>query len=311
MHLGMTEFTVLHAPSPLGLKPPAAGRIPGVWKAPAALRRLGLHARIGARVVGTVEPPSYQFGRDGVTGLRNVEGIAAYSRSLSAAVAPMLERAPFPLVLGGDCSIALGVAAALSKSHRRFGLLYVDAHSDCQTPEASQTGGVAGMPLAMITGATSSVLSSTESLHGTLPASRVVLIGVRDLFDIEVSAGGKRVVNNGVRVRDLDDVRRAGAVATANGALSDLAGVDAMWVHLDVDVLDPAIMPAVDSPDPGGLTETELAELLRTLLSSPKVRGMHVTIYDPERDPDGSAGRLLVDILASTLNSARTTRIDA
>jgi arginase len=79
------------------------------------------------------------------------------------------------------------------------------------------------------------------------------------------------------------------------------AGVEQLWIHLDVDVLDPVIMPAVDSPDPGGLIEEELVALLGELLAAPAVRGMHVTIYDPERDPDGSAGALLVRALTAAL----------
>lgn len=306
-----TDFAILHAPSPLGLKPPAPGQVPGVRKAPTALRELGLHARLGARFVGTVEAPPYGYGRARPAGVRNAAGVAAYGRLLSTALAPLLKGYAFPLVLGGDCSIALGVADALSKSGHRFGLLYLDAHSDCQTPDTSHTGGIAGMPLAMITGSVPSALAPGEPPRVTLPSSDVVLIGVRDLFDVEASAGGSRVRNTGVRVRDLDEVRRAGAAAAADVALSDLSDVDALWVHLDADVMDSAIMPAVDSPDPGGLTGTELTELLGTLLSSPKTLGMHVTIYDPERDPDRSAGRLLVDVLTSALTSARASRTGA
>lgn len=307
----MSEVVILHAPSPLGLKPPSAGQIPGVRKAPAALRSLGLHAGIGARVAGEVEPPPYDFNRDPTTRLRNAAGVAKYSKSLSEAVAPLLSETSFPLVLGGDCSIALGVADALSKSGRHMGLLYIDAHSDCQTPEISQTGGIAGMPLAMITGAIPSVVAPSQLPSRQLSASDVILLGVRDLFDVEAAADGKRVVNNGIRVRDLDEIRRLGASTAASKALADLSSADATWVHLDADVLAPEIMPAVDSPDPGGLTEVELGELLRTLLSSPNVMGMHVTIYDPERDPNGSAGRLLVRVLTSALSVLKRKRLDA
>lgn len=304
----MSDIVILHAPSPLGLEPPAEGHVPGTWKAPVALERLGLHARLDAPLIGEVRPPSYVFGRDPETMLRNVEGIAAYTAELAARVTPLLPGPAFPLILGGDCSIALGVARALSVSGRRFGLVYIDAHSDCQTPQMSATGGVAGMPLAMITGSTPNAASMSSAARRDIDAADVVLIGVRDLFDVETENGGKRVVNTGIRVRDLDEIRHAGAVITARNALADLDRCDALWMHLDVDVLDPAIMPAVDSPDPGGLTETELHELLVALLSSPKLVGMHVTIYDPEKDPGGEAGRLLVRILSSVLTriSGRT-----
>lgn len=297
----MRAVSILHAPSPLGLKPPFGRHVPGVHGAPDALQRLGLHRVLGAEWAGVVRPPAYHASRDPAIGVRNIKGLAAFTEDLADALGPLLSSEErFPLVLGGDCSIALGVARALSRSGRRYGLLYIDAHSDCQTPESSGTGGAAGMPLAMITGNALCPSAAGLERRVDIASPDAVLIGVRDLFDVEQYEDGRRVVNIGVRVHDLDEIRQSGAASVAAAALADLAGagVDAAWIHLDVDVLDPRIMPAVDSPDPGGLDEAELTELLRMLLSSSLVRGMHVTIYDPERDPDGSAGRLLVRILA-------------
>lgn len=295
----MPDIVVLHAPSPLGLAPPGPQRIPGCRHAPAALQRLGLHAAIGAPCVGEVAPDPYAFARDPRTGLRNGAAVAAYAGRLGDALAPLLRGTAFPLVLGGDCSIALGVARALASGGRRFGLLYLDAHSDCQTPAISETGGIAGMPLAALVGTAPEV----DGLAPSLDPSRAVLLGVRDLFDVEGEGDARRIVGAGVRVRDLDEIRRDGPAAAGAAALADLrrADVDVAWVHLDVDVLDPAVMPAVDSPDPGGLTAAELTTLLHTLLASPLVGGMHLTIYDPERDPDGAAGRHLVRVLAEAL----------
>ncbi|GAB2918079.1 hypothetical protein GCM10027075_17610 [Streptomyces heilongjiangensis] len=71
------------------------------------------------------------------------------------------------------------------------------------------------------------------------------------------------------------------------------------WVHLDADVLDPSVMPAVDSPDPDGLLPDELTALLGPLVTSPHCVGLNVTIYDPDLDPDGTAGALLTDIVVS------------
>jgi arginase len=231
-----------------------------------------------------------------------LDAIAAYSRDLADAVSTLLDGPGFPLVLGGDCSIALGVAMALRR-RGRFGLVYLDAHSDCQTPGTSETGGVAGMPLTMITGRGPDLLTPLVDERPQVAESDVVLLGCRDLFDITTRKDESHVVGTRIRVRDLDEIRRAGPVAVAQDVLRRLSetGVEQLWIHLDVDVLDPVIMPAVDSPDPGGLTEEELVALLGELLAAPTVRGMHVTIYDPERDPDGSAGALLVRALTAAL----------
>ena len=83
--------------------------------------------------------------------------------------------------------------------------------------------------------------------------------------------------------------------------MDDLAGY---WLHLDVDVLDPAVMPAVDSPDPGGLGRDELVELLAPLAASPRCVGMEVTVFDPDLDPDGRLARELTDTLVAAVRPA-------
>lgn len=291
------DFVILHAPSPLGLKPPAKGRVPGVWRMPEALRKAGLHDALGATFAGEVTPPPYVPDRDPELKVRNPYAIARYSLELADAVGALLDGPRFPLVLGGDCSILLGSALALRR-RGRFGLVYLDAHSDCQTPQSSRTGGVAGMPLAIVTGRGPELLTRLEGDRPSIADSDVALIGCRDLFDIR-GREEKTVARTGIRVHDLGEIRRVGPERVAADALSRLAGigVERIWIHLDVDVLDSAIMPAVDSPDPGGLTEEELRRLLASLLRSERVRGMQMTIYDPERDPDGSAAEVLVDVM--------------
>ena len=81
--------------------------------------------------------------------------------------------------------------------------------------------------------------------------------------------------------------------------VADRAGLDGYWVHLDVDILDPGVMPAVDSPDPGGLSAAELTGLLAAL--APRAVGAQVTVFDPDLDPEGSHARLLTDILVTGL----------
>jgi arginase len=291
------SYRILHAPSPLGLKPPAVGRVPGVRLMPEALRRAGLHEALGASIAGEVEPPPYVADRDPAFGVRNAHSIARYSVALADAIEPMLDGIAFPLVLGGDCSILLGAALALRR-RGRFGVVYIDGHSDCQTPESSATGGVAGMPLAIATGTGPSLLTELEGRGPYIAESDAVLVGCRDLFDVTGSLE-KRVKGTRIRVHDLNEVRRLGPARVAEEALRPLvsSAVDGIWLHLDVDVLDPAIMPAVDSPDPGGLTVGELAGLLGPLLQAPLVKGMQVTIYDPERDTDGRAASVVVDVL--------------
>jgi arginase len=289
---------ILHAPTPLGLKPPAEGRVPGVWQMPEALRRAGLHEGLDAEFVGEVTPPEYVADVDEATGLRNAPGIVAHARQLADRVEALLDRPGFLLVLGGDCSILIGAALGLRR-RGRFGVVYIDAHPDYLTSATSETGGVAGMPLALVAGVGPEPLVAIDGAAPYIRESDIVVVGSRDPFQVRGSGAAKRVEDSEIRVHDLDDVRRVGPGPLAAEVLAGMAerGVDGVWVHLDVDVLDPAVMPAVDSPEPGGMTTRELVALLRPLVASPLVRGLEVTIYDPDRDPDGSAGRTLAGLL--------------
>jgi arginase len=295
----LREIAILHAPSPLGLMPPAEGRIPGVRFMPDALERAGLHQVLGAAGAGTVEPPDYNPARDPGPGVRNLREIAEYSVRLADAIDGALAVGRFLLVLGGDCSILLGATLALRR-RVRFGVVYADAHSDCQTPEISNTGGVAGMPLAIATGRTVELLANLEGLKPYVREEDAVLVGCRDLFDIDMT-GTPHVQGTGIRVHDLDDVRRCGPAQLGSSLAREMeaSSVDGFWVHVDADVLDERIMPAVDSPEPDGLSADELTALLAPLLASPRAVGMQVTIYDPERDTDGRAARVLVQSLAA------------
>nr|BFF26560.1 hypothetical protein GCM10025732_45250 [Glycomyces mayteni] len=105
----------------------------------------------------------------------------------------------------------------------------------------------------------------------------------------------------GALVRPLARLREDGPAATAAAALErfDRAGVDGFWVHVDADVLDEAVMPAVDSPNPGGLSHGELRELLTPLVASERCVGFEITVFDPDLDPDGRLAAELADTLVA------------
>ena len=107
------------------------------------------------------------------------------------------------------------------------------------------------------------------------------------------------ILRTGFTVWDLAAVRSMGPAEAASGAVGRLRenGVDGFWVHLDADVLDDAVMPAVDSRQPGGLGRAELVEVLRVLLRSGLAVGMDVTIFDPDLDPTGEIAEGLVSTL--------------
>ncbi|MEV0607313.1 arginase family protein [Polymorphospora rubra] len=275
----MPELAMIEAPSALGLRPG------GVEDLPAALLDAGLRDLPGAVPFGRVEAPAYDPERDPETGILNGGGIARYSAALADVVGAALARGRFPVVLGGDCSILLGNLLALRR-RGRHGLLFVDGHTDFYQPAAEPTGEAASMDLALATGHGPRVLSDIEGRGPLVHDEDVVAFGFRD--SAESAEAGMQLLPPRLRAIDLGEVRAAGAAVTARRAVDWLcAGPGSgYWIHLDVDVLDDAVMPAVDYRLPDGLTWSELETVLRTAMSSGHAVGLDVTIFNPRLDPD-------------------------
>jgi arginase len=284
------QLVVIEAPSNLGLEPPSPGREPGVRRLPEALAEAGLQERLHAEWRGRVEPPLYREAIEPATRIRNASAIAGYSRALARSVGRALDLDAFPLVLGGDCSILLGNLLALRR-RGRYGLFYVDAHADFTAPEDSTSHAAAGMDLFLATGRGPAELANLAGPRPLVLDEDVAVLGYRD---------GERVPQafGAYTVEALRSIGIVQAVRRETAAMR-LRGVHGFWIHVDADVLDPSLMPAVDTPEPGGLTVPELSELLRELLSSDLAAGMQVCIYDPDLDPERQYARALAQLLAS------------
>jgi arginase len=273
-------FTVLDAPCNLGLRPPAPGYEPGVRRLADALRACGLVKRLDADDAGRVDAPAY------VSVEVNRAALPGYTRVLAERVGALLDAGAQPLVLGGDCSILLGAMLAL-KRRGRYGLVHVDGHLDFRhSGWSDEVGAVAGEDLAGVTGRLEPALSHIDGLGPYVLDADAVHLGDREQWPDELVA----VADTGITVLGLDELRSRGPVVPAVP----------YWVHVDADVLDSALVPAVDSPAPGGLSFEELSALLRTLLDGPAV-GVQITVFDPDLDPDGSQANALTDCLVSGL----------
>ena len=290
-------IVVLDAASNLGLRPPAGGKEPGVRRLPDRLRAHWLLKRIGAADGGRIPAPPYDPTVDLVTGVRNALAIAAYSQQLAAAVQPLLSSGAFPLVLGGDCSILLGPMLALRRQGR-YGLCFIDGHLDLLTPETSASKGAAGMDLALAIGYGPDQLANLGGLRPLVQESDVVALGFRGGTE-GYGALTEPATRPPLLWLPLTDVRDQGPVASAEAALAHFEGgrLQGFWIHLDVDVLDDSVMPAVDSRQPDGLSYEELGAVLRPLLHSPLAVGMEITILDPDLDPDGLSVESFVGFL--------------
>ena len=302
------SLVVVSAPSNLGLMPPADGREPGVRRAPEVLLADGLLDGLPVRERVTVEPPAYGFGRDVETGVRNAPAIRDYTERLADVVASAVGPDTLAVVLGGDCSVLLGAMLGL----RRWGdagLVFVDGHRDFQTPATSATGGAAGMDLALATGRGPALLTRFGGADALVRDDAVVVVGHRDAGLGSVD-GSSAIDDTTISRLDLGAVRQLGPGGAAAEALAVIrrSGADGFWLHVDIDVLSTDAMPAVDSPQPDGLSYRELRTLLAPLLQSGLALGLEVTIYDPDRDPSGRAGAALAAFLRGALAEAVAER---
>lgn len=296
------QIAVLDAPSNLGLRPPSPTTVPGCAKAPGALRDHRLLARLGARDAGCLTPPRYDPGgwRPG-DGVCQASQVAGYAIRLADRIGAILDEGEFPLVLGGDCSILLGAAVAASRwagpVGGRPGLVFVDGHSDFRHPgNAPYVGAAAGEDLALVTGRGQVELAGIENRRPYLRDGDVVVLGIRghDEYRMDLQAAG-------IAVRPVPELRAEGPARSAQWAQERLADCAGYWLHVDVDVLDPAVMPAVDAPDDGGIAHRELEQLIAGLVDDDACLGLELTVFDPDQDPDGGYAAEIVDTLVTGL----------
>jgi arginase len=288
------RYAVIEAPSTLGL---AADGVEGL---PQRLLELGLGDRIGARHAGRLAIPLKDPTPDPDTLTLNAGAIAAWSPRLADAVEAVLDADEFPVVLGGDCTIMLGSMLALRR-RGRYGLLFIDGNADFFQPEAEPNGEGASMDLAFVTGHGPRLLTDLEGRRPLVQASDCVAFAFRDHED--QAEFGSQPLPAELRSYDLPAIQRLGVEAAADEAVAHLTReeLDGFFIHVDADCLDDAIMPAVDFRVPGGLSWDELRKALAIALASEKAVGIEITIYNPNLDADGSAGRGLVEVLAAAL----------
>lgn len=291
----MTRFAIIEAPSPLGLWPS------GVERTPEVLLQLGLARALPARRDQRIEPPEYDPVRDKATSMLNPAGIAEYSPRLADTVGRVVDAGEFPVVLGGDCSILLGCMLALRR-RGRYGLLFLDGHADFYAPHQSLSGEAADMDLGLVSGRGPDMVVNLEGRKPYVRDEDIVLFAHRDEA-LAHKYGSQDPRATDMTVMDLGRVRKAGAKAAATDAVKRLTAGDSkgFWIHLDVDVLDDAVMPAVDYRMTDGLDFDELAEVLRAAVSSGRAIGLNLTIFNPNLDPNRSVARNLVGCLARGL----------
>jgi arginase len=295
------RYSVIDAPSILGLRPT------GVEYLPEALKTAGLLEKLNADYVGRVQPSlQYNPNRNQRTSLLNASAIRSFSLQLSSAVKDVLNNDQFPVVLGGDCSVLIGSLLSLRYSGR-YGLFFIDGHADFYQPQASPSGEVADMELAIVSGRGPDELTNIDNLKPLVRDEDVVVFGYRDA-EQSASYGSQDVKETNMHIFDLLKIKELNISAAASQAVARLLKneLSGFWIHLDADVLEDRIMPAVDYRLDGGLSFSDLSELLRILIASRRAVGLTITIFNPLLDTDGSIAKNFVSSIADGLQSKRS-----
>jgi arginase len=228
----------------------------------------------------------------------NPEGISMLAMRVADRVQATIGDGQFPLVLGGDCSIVLGPLLALRR-RGRYGLAFIDCHADFLHPYDEPIGEVASLELALATGRGPTVLSDLEGRCPLIRDEDVALIGYRAFGDNDHYLS-EHVRDTAITIVDLLQLRELGIRRALKPVIAqlrkpELAGFS---VHLDVDVLDDTLIPAVDHHHPGRLTWKEAVIVLRSILQIPRVAGLDVTIFNPRLDPNRALAARLAALLA-------------
>lgn len=278
------KINILEFPSNLGLKKAEYETEPGVRRLPEWLKEYGFHKKINPEKVLRIVPPKYTMDLDLESRVRNADKIIEYAIKQSETLFKAISKDTFQLIIGGDCSILIGTSIAL-KQKGNYGLFFLDGHTDFICPELSTTGGAAGMDLAIVTGHGHHKLTNILNQKPYFEERNVFCVGNREYNQEYV----RPILESNIKYFDLKKLRNNGLKKTVDEFLDVVKenNLDGFFIHLDIDVLNDRIMPAVDSREVDGLTYMELKQLLVPLLTSEKSIGIEITILDPTLDPKG------------------------
>jgi arginase len=277
----------------------------GVDMGPSAIRIAGVADRLtelGHKVVddGDIDIKNVEELKVGDARVRYLTEITKAATILARKVDRIMGLGHFPLVLGGDHSIAVGTVSGISsfaqRQGKRVGLLWIDAHGDINTPETSPSGNIHGMPLAALLGYGVSELTGVAGSHPKVDARNVALVGIRSLDTGEK----KRLKETGVQVHTMSDIDRHGADRVMEKALAWVtSGTDYVHVSFDLDAVDPTITPGVGTPVKGGLDYREAHLVMEMIADAGVMTSLEMVEVNPILDQGNTSASFAVELVQS------------
>lgn len=292
--------------SMLGIPLDHGSSTPGCLMGPDALRVAGIHAALadlGHNLSdrGNLEIPQVtaSAGSAAKLGKHGAE-MVCWTQSIHAAVSDMLQDDAVPLLMGGDHAMSMGSVSALSEHAHAVGrplyVLWLDAHTDFNTPESSPSGHIHGMPVAYFCGLPGFDVALPAQLKAPVDPQHVLMMGIRSIDQTERAL----VQRHGIELRDMRDIDEHGVVGPLRSFLNRVrADNGLLHVSLDVDFLDPMIAPAVGTTVPGGVTLREAHLIMELVYESGLLTSLEVAELNPALDVASSTARVLIDLIAS------------
>lgn len=258
------------------------------------LRQMGLNVEDGGNL-HVQTPESYHPGESNLKYLRE---IVAVNNELADEVARIRQAGCFPLVLGGDHSIAIGTMSGLARDQRKTGVIWFDAHGDLNTADTSPSGNIHGMSLAASIGLGSPHLTNCGGNGAKISPHNVAIVGARAL-----DPGEKQVIRDqGMAVFTMHEIDRLGMARIVNEALKVVtSGTDGVHLSFDLDVIDPNEAPGVGTPVPGGLTFREAHLALEMVAAADVLTSAEFVEVNPILDEGNKTAKLAVALIGSAL----------
>ena len=297
----MKPIHIIGVPLDLG------GNRRGTDMGPSALRIAGIGEKLtamGRTVVdkGDITTPIPETKGPGDVHKRYVKDIARVCQKLFQTALASLEEGALPIVLGGDHSLSAGSVAAAAAFHARqgqkIGVIWVDAHGDMNRPDTSGSGNVHGMPLAALLGPEPAELSRIGGVSPAVDAGQTVLVGIRNLDEIE-----KQLVRDSkVHVFTMKDIDRLGISQVMERALAIACdGTAGVHISFDMDVCDPTIAPGVGTPVKGGLDYREAHVVMEIVAESGRLTSLDLVEVNPTLDLRNQTAELGTELALSAM----------
>ncbi|MFZ0444149.1 MAG: arginase [Bacillus sp. (in: firmicutes)] len=273
----------------------------GVDMGPSAIRYAGIYEKLNKLFDEIEDLGDISIGRPEVvidpnTNLKNLNLVAEKSEILAQKVAKVVDEGSFPLVLGGDHSIAIGTLAGLAKHYNHLGVIWFDAHGDLNTVETSPSGNIHGMPLAISLGWGHKRLTNIAGFSPKVKHNHTVIIGARSLDE-----GEKRLIKEkGIKVFTMHEIDRLGMTKVMEETIIYLKDrTDGVHLSFDLDGLDPNDAPGVGTPVNGGVSYRESHLAMEMLAESNLITSAEFVEVNPILDEKNKTALAAVALMGS------------